>query len=127
MINDFLIIDCTGKNDKIGLKIKNKFFVHSFQSSIQNNEILVTTILNFTTKHKVKIDENFSILVNSGPGSFSSIRVAISVAKGIKISKSTKIFGYKSSDLTHFNLENIEILIKKNLTEKNLIKPIYLS
>ena len=127
MIKDFLIISCTGKNDKIGLKINNNFYIHDFQSSNQNNEILALTILNITDKYKVKIDKNFSILVNYGPGSFSSIRVALSVAKGIKISKDSKIFGYKNSDLSQFNLENIEILINKNLIEKNLIKPIYIS
>ena len=127
MIKDFLIISCTGKNDKIGLKVNNNFYVHDFQSSNQNNEILALTILNFTDKYKAKIDKNFSILVNYGPGSFSSIRVALSVAKGIKISKDSKIFGFKNSDLSQFNLENIEILINKNLIEKNLIKPIYLS
>ena len=127
MIKDFLIISCTGKNDKIGLKVNNNFYVHDFQSSNQNNEILALTILNFTDKYKAKIDKNFSILVNYGPGSFSSIRVALSVAKGIKISKDSKIFGYKNSDLSQFNLENIEILINKNLIEKNLIKPIYIS
>ncbi len=127
MIKDFLIISCTGKNDKIGLKINNNFYVHDFQSKNQNNEIIVSTILNFIDKYKVKIDKNFSILVNNGPGSFSTIRVALSVAKGIKISNDSKIFGFKNSDLYEFNLENIEILIDKNLIEKNLIKPIYLS
>ena len=127
MIKDFLIISCTGKNDKIGLKVNNNFFIHNFQTKIKNNEILVSTILNLTNKHKVNLDKNFSILVNNGPGSFSTIRVALSVAKGIKISNDSKIFGFKNSDLYEFNLENIEILIDKNLIEKNLIKPIYLS
>ena len=35
MIKDFLIINCTGKSDKVGLKIDNKFFVHDFQNKIQ--------------------------------------------------------------------------------------------
>ena len=91
MIKDFLIINCTGKNDKIGLKINNNFFIHDFQTKIQNNEILVSTILNLTNKHKANIDKNFSILVNYGPGSFSTIRVALSVAKGIKISKNVNL------------------------------------
>ena len=127
MIKDFLIISCTGKNDKIGLKINNNFFIHDFQNKIQNNEILVSTILNLTNKHKVKIDQIFSILINNGPGSFSTIRVALSVAKGIKISNKVKLFGFKNSDLPQFNLENIEVLINKNLIEKKLIKPLYLS
>ena len=127
MIKDCLIISCTGKNDKIGLKINNNFFIHNFQTKIQNNELLVSTILNFTNKHKAKIDKNFSILVNSGPGSFSSIRIALSIAKGIKISKKVKLFVFKNEDLAQFTLENIEIMINKNLIEKNLIKPLYSS
>jgi len=127
MIKDFLIISFTGKNDKIGLKINNNFFIHDFQTKIQNNEILALTILNLTKKHKANIDKNFSIFINSGPGSFSSIRVALSVAKGIKISNNVKLFGFKDADLPQFNLDNIEFLINKKLIEKNLIKPLYLS
>ena len=127
MIKDFLIINCTGKNDKIGLKVNNNFFIHNFQTKIKNKEILVSTILNLTNKHKANIDKNFSILINNGPGSFSTIRVALSIAKGIKISNNVQLFGFKDQDLPQFNLENIEVLINKNLIEKKLIKPLYLS
>ena len=127
MVKDFLIINCTGKNDKIGLKINNNFFIHDFQTKIKNNEILVSTILNLTNKHKANIDENFTVHVNNGPGSFSTIRIALAVARGIKISKNVKLYGFKDADLFQFNLENIDILINKNLIEKNLIKPLYLS
>ena len=127
MIENFLIISCTGKNDKIGLRINNNFFIHDFQTKIKNNETLVSTILNFTNKHKANIDENFTVLVNNGPGSFSTIRVALAVAKGIEISNNAKLCGFKDEDLSQFNLENIEVLINKNLIEKKLIKPVYLS
>ena len=127
MIKDFLIISCTGKNDKIGLKINNNFFIHNVQTKIKNNEILVSTILNFTNKHKANINRDFTVLVNNGPGSFSTIRVALAVAKGIKISNNVNLFGYKNEDLLQFNLENIEVLINKNLIENKLIKPLYFS
>ena len=127
MIKDFLIISCTGKNDKIGLRVDNNFFIQDFQTKIRNNDLLVSTILKLTNKHKANINRDFSILVNSGPGSFSSLRVALSVAKGIRISNNAKLYGFKNSDLPQFNLENIEILISKNLIEKKLIKPLYLS
>ena len=99
----------------------------ALSNQIVNNDQLVVSILNLIKKHKVNFDNSFSVLVNNGPGSFSSIRVAISVAKGMKISKNVKIFGYRNCDLPQFKLENIEILINKNLIEKNLIKPLYLS
>ena len=127
MIKNFLIISCTGKNDKIGLKVNNNFFTHDFQTKIKNNEILVSTILNLVNKHKVNIDKSLTVLVNNGPGSFSTIRVALAVAKGIKISSNVQLFGFKNEDLSQFKLENIEVLINKKLIEKKLIKPLYLS
>ena len=127
MIKDFIVLNCIGKNDKIGLKVNNNFFIHHFDQKIKNNDQLVVSILNLIKKHKVNFDKNFSILVNKGPGSFSSIRVSLAVAKGIKISKKINLFGFNNSDLGQFSLINIELLIKKNLLEKNLIKPIYLS
>ena len=126
MIKDFLILNCIGKDDKIGLKINNKFYIHQLDKNL-NNDQLVLNILNLFKEHKVNINEGFSILFNSGPGRFSSIRTSLAVAKGIKISKKINLFGFKNSDLGHFSLANIELLIEKNLLEKNWIKPLYLS
>ena len=127
MIKNFLILNCIGKNDKIGIKINDRFYIHDFNQKVNNNDQLVLSILNLVKKHKVNINNNFSILVNNGPGSFSSIRVSIAVAKGMKISKKINLYGYKNADLGQFNLINIKLLIKKNLAQKNLIKPLYIS
>ena len=127
MIKDFLILNCIGKNDKIGLRVEKKFYIHDFNNQVNNNDLLTINILNLIKKHKVNINNKFSILVNNGPGSFSSIRVSLAVAKGLKISKKISLFGFKNTDLGQFKLANIELLIKKNLMQKNLIKPIYIS
>ena len=127
MIKDFLILNCIGDNDKIGLKLGNKFYVHDFDQIVNKKDQLVPSILNLIKKYKVNISDNFSVLVNNGPGSFSSIRASLAVAKGIKISKKINLFGFENSDLDQFNLANIEKLIKKNLIQKNLIKPLYIS
>ena len=126
MIKDFLIINFIGKENKIGLKVNSNFYIHDFDQN-NDNDLLVTSILNMIKKYKVNLSKNFSILVNCGPGSFSSLRISLAVSKGIKISKKIKLFGYKNSDLAQFNLANIELLITKKLVQKNLIKPIYLS
>ena len=126
MIKDFLIINFIGKENKIGLRVNSNFYIHDFDQNT-DNDLLVTSILNMIKKYKVNLSKNFSILVNCGPGSFSSLRISLAVSKGIKISKKIKLFGYKNSDLAQFNLVNIELLITKKLVQKNLIKPIYLS
>ncbi|MFL2890105.1 MAG: hypothetical protein ACJZ4O_04575 [Pelagibacteraceae bacterium] len=128
MIKNFLVINFTGKNNLIGLCYNNNFFIKKLQTNItNNNETLVQNIMDLMKINNLKIDNTFSIIVNVGPGSFSSIRSAISVAKGIQISKGIKLYSYKNSQLTEFNQANIEYLIKKNLLENNLIKPLYLS
>ena len=128
MIKNFLIINFTGKNDVIGLRYKNKFFKKRFHNKHQNNnDKLVISILELFKKNNIIVDKNFAILVNMGPGSFSSIRASFSVAKGIKISIGANIYGYKKNQLSEFNLENIEKLINKKKLENKLIKPIYLS
>ena len=127
MIKDFLIINCIGKDNKIGLRVDKNFYIHALDQKINNNDQLVLTILNLIKKHKVNFDSSFSVLVNNGPGSFSSLRISLAVAKGIKISKNINLFGFKNEDLGQFSLGNIELLIKKKLLQKNLIKPTYLS
>ena len=127
MIKNFLILNCIGKDDKVGLRVNNNFYIHDFDKKIYNNDQLAINILNLIKKYKANINNNFSILVNNGPGSFSSLRASLAVAKGIKITKKIHLFGFKNADLGQFNLRNIELLIKKNLIQKNLIKPIYLS
>ena len=126
MIKDFLIFNFIGKENLIGLRVDNNFYIHDFDKKTDNDQ-LVLSVLNMIKKYKVNIDDNFSVLVNSGPGSFSSLRASLAVAKGIKIYYKTHLFGFKNSDLGQFNLANIELLIKKKLVQKNLIKPIYLS
>tara|TARA_B100000035_G_scaffold253973_1_gene223440 strand:- start:678 stop:1061 length:384 start_codon:yes stop_codon:yes gene_type:complete len=127
MINDFLILNCIGKDNKIGLRINNKFYIHDFNQKLNKNDQLVSSILNMIKKHKVNIDNKFSILINNGPGSFTSIRVSLAVAKGMKITKKINLYVFKNTDLGQFNLGNIELLIKNDLMEKNLIKPLYIS
>ncbi len=127
MIKNFLIINCTGKNNTIVLKINNNFFFKKLQTNIRSNETLVNNIFNLVKQKKANIDKNFSVLVNLGPGSFSGIRISLAVAKGIKITKGSKLYGFRDQDLASFNAKNIELLIKKKLVQNNLIKPVYLS
>ena len=127
MIKNFLIINCIGKDDKLGLRINKDFFVHDIRKKNNYNQMLVSEIMNFLNSHEVKLDKNFSVIVNQGPGSFSRVRVSLAVAKGLEISKNVRLFGYKDTDLAKFNQENIEKLFSRNLIEKKLIKAIYLS
>ena len=121
-----IFIKKLGQHIDLQKKINNEFYIYDFDKKVNKNDQLVEKIMNLLNKYNVNINNNFSVLVNSGPGSFSSIRVSLAVAKGMKISKNINLFGYKDKDLNQFNLANIELLIDKKLIQKNLIKPLYL-
>ena len=127
MIENFLIINCIGKDDKLGLRINKDFFIHYISKNKNYDGILVSEIMNFLNSHEVKLNENFSVIVNQGPGSFSGVRVSLAVAKGLEISKNVRLFGFKNTDLVKFDQKNVEKLLNRNLIEKKLIKAIYLS
>jgi len=94
MIRDFLIINCTGKNDSIALKIDNKFIFKKLQTNLTKNEMLALDIFTFFQENKAKINNKFSLIVNSGPGSFSGVRIALAVAKGMQIVNKVNIYSY---------------------------------
>ena len=127
MIKNFLIINCIGKDDKLGLRINKDFFIRKLENFKNNNDKLVYEISKFLNEHKIQLDENFSVLINQGPGSFSRIRTTMAVAMGLEISKNVNLYGFNDVDLQAFDKENIEQLLEKKLIEKKLIKPIYLS
>ena len=125
MINNFLIISCTGQNNLLGIKYNNKFYKKKLQDNIRSNNLLVNNIISFIRENKVKLNNKYSIIVNIGPGSYSSLRISLAVAKGIKIVYGLDLYGFKNTDLHELNLENIEILIKNKQLKNNLINPIY--
>ena len=118
MIKDFLILSCIGQENKIGLKFNKKFYIQDIDQKYNKNDLLVLNILNLIKKYKVNVDNNFSILVNNGPGSFSSIRNSFAVAKGIKLAKNVNLYSFNNKDLGQFSLVNIELLIKKKFYRK---------
>ena len=85
-----LIIDTAG--EKILLKIisKEREYNIKYDNSRKNFDELVKIIFDFLDQYNIKISKIDNIFVNQGPGKYTSIRSAISVAKAIRISK--KIF-----------------------------------
>ena len=125
MINNFLIISCTGQNNLLGIKYNNKFYKKKLQNNIRSNNLLVNNIISFIREYKVKLNNKYSIIVNIGPGSYSSLRISLAVAKGIKIVYGLDLYGFKNTDLHQLNLENIEIMIKNKQLKNNSINLIY--
>ena len=65
MINNFLIINCIGQDNKIGLKVDNNFYVHTLDRKINNNDQLVASILNLVQKYKVNFNDSYESTIDT--------------------------------------------------------------
>ncbi len=120
-----LIIDTAG--EKILLKIisKEREYNIKYDNSRKNFDELVKIIFDFLDQYNIKISKIDNIFVNQGPGKYTSIRSAISVAKAIRISKKINIYGYYSTQIVNNNYGNLVELIKEGRLTNNFIQPKY--
>ena len=122
-----LIIDAA--NDKIVFLIINEkqSYTTTHVNSRENFDNFMSLLLSFLKKNKINLDDIKKIFVNQGPGKFSSLRISISIAKAISLSKNIALIGFEQKVLKNRNYNDLLKLNKKNLLIKGLIKPIYSS
>ena len=122
-----LIIDAA--NEKIIFKIidNNKIYTNDYENSRKNFDRFAVLLFKFLEKKMINLNVIDNVLVNLGPGKFSSIRTSISTLKALNIIYKFKIYGFSSKDVEKSNYSRVLQLLKKDKLIKNLIKPLYLS
>ena len=122
-----LIIDAA--NEKIFFSIITEIqsYTTTHVNSRENFDKFINLLLDFLKKNKIKLDDVKNIFINQGPGKFSGIRISISIAKAISLAKNISLFGFNLKDLDNEDYKELLKLHKKDLLNKNLIKPLYLS
>ncbi len=100
-----LIIDCSfGMNLYVLNGEKEYLYINSDQQK-HSDEILIE-LEKLLNEAGLKISDIQNIGVCIGPGSFTGVRVAISVCKGLAIGLGAKVFACSNLDL--FEIKNIE-------------------
>ena len=120
-----LIIDTAG--EKIFLKIifENKEYNIKVDNSRENFDRLVKIIFNFLDENNISLSKNDNIFVNQGPGKYSSIRSAISISKGLKISRKINLYGFYSDQIINDNYDILMKLLEQGRLTKDFIQPKY--
>ena len=120
-----LIIDAA--NNKFFLTVinKDKYYTSTFINSRENLDKFTLIVSNFLRQNKLGFDDIETIYINQGPGKYAGLKISISVAKAISLSKKINLYGFKSKDVEKGDYLKILNLDKKNLLNKGLINPIY--
>ena len=122
-----LIIDAA--NEKIIFKIidDNKTYTNDYENSRKNFDRFAVLLFKFLDNKIVGFETLDTVMVNIGPGKYSSIRTSISTLKALNLIYKFKIYGFLSKDVEKYDYSKVLELLKKGKLIKNLIKPLYLS
>ena len=122
-----LIIDAA--NEKIIFKIidNNKIYTNDYENSRKNFDRFAILLIKFLNKKMINFDIIDKVMVNLGPGKYSSIRTSLSTLKALSLIYKFKIYGFSSKDVEKYDYSRVLDLLKKGKLIKNLIKPLYMS
>ena len=122
-----LIIDAA--NEKIIFKIidNNKTYTNRYENSRKNFDKFAILLFKFLNKKMVSLNIINKVMINLGPGKYSSIRTSLSTLKAISLIYKFEIYGFSSKDVEKYNYSRVLDLLKKGKLKKNLIKPLYMS
>ena len=107
------------------LYYNNKSYSKSFLATKINFEKIVNILFKFLKNNNIYLNKVNNILVNQGPGRFSSLRISIAITKALSVSNNIDFYGFNGKDLKGNDYKNIIKLFNKGNYKKNLIKIIY--
>lgn len=98
MENILLIDTADNKKIKVGLKIAEKSFYLNSNPTALKSQVILVLIDKLLKKHGLQIKEVTRIEVNLGPGSFTGVRVGVSVANALGFSLKIPVNSKKVGD-----------------------------
>ena len=132
-----LFIDSSRKSLSVALASQDKLiFVSNVNSYSKHSNFLMNEINNILNKFDLKPNDIDNYIVLNGPGSFTGIRVGVTVSKTLSWALSKKIYVLNNLEALKVGIDNdivISVIFDKDdysyvgYYENNLIKEDYLS
>lgn len=108
-----LIINTTDRNKiDIGLYHQNQLEMFNFETVSQSDDLLVA-LEGILKNKKLTLNNIKTILVNQGPGSYTGVRLGITLANTLAWSLNIPVIGYRDGDMDKALLKTSNLKQKK--------------
>ena len=111
-----LIIDTIDKNCVVSLHDGDNIDSQKWQWEKDTGTEVLRNIKKLLEKHKKKLVDIKAILVNAGPGSFTGVRVGVTVANTLGWTLNIPVIGYRDGEL--------DKLLSRKFTQTKFSKPV---
>ena len=106
---------------------KDKIYTNEHENSRKNFDKFSILLINFLSKKQYSFKNVRNVLVNQGPGKYTSIRTSMATIKALRLVYGFDYYGFNNKDIADGDYVKILRLFKQKKLIKNLIKPLYLS
>ena len=106
---NILAIDCSGKELNLGLRYGDDRMVKlSIEASRSHGQLIIEKISNLLKSAEIKVEQLRALVVSTGPGSFTGLRIALAAAKGMATALNIPAVGVSLFEIAAFKLSNTE-------------------
>lgn len=92
-----ILLDSSNTNLSVGLAKDNLLLDYiSYEAWQQQSEFMIPELDKLLTKHGVKKEDISDVIVANGPGSYTGVRIAITIAKVIATALNVKLYAVSS-------------------------------
>jgi len=106
---NILAIDCSGKELNLGLRFGNDRMVKlSIEAGRSHGQLIIEKISDLLKSAEIKVEQLRALVVSTGPGSFTGLRIALAAAKGMAIALNIPAVGVSLFEIAAFKLSKSE-------------------
>lgn len=107
-LDNLLAIDSSGPRLKLALSFGGDRLVKSDEDVARSHgQMIVRKIGNLISSAGLKPSELHGIIVSTGPGSFTGLRIGLAVAKGMAVATQVPVVGISLYDLAAFKYQSV--------------------
>lgn len=106
---NILAIDCSGKELNLGLRFgHDKMVKLTIEAGHSQGQLIIEKISDLLRSVEIKVEQLKALVVSTGPGSFTGLRIALAAAKGMATALNIPAVGVSLFEIAAFKLSKTE-------------------